>query len=78
MNETALPVSRVRFGESLRAKLLLVVAIALGPIVAWNMIDVSLTQKREVAQARAETLQVARLFGARHESNIHETRAVLR
>ncbi|MEK7821095.1 MAG: EAL domain-containing protein [Pseudomonadota bacterium] len=79
MNEAAKPVSRrVRFHESLRARLLLVVAVAIGPMLAWAVGEAALTQREEAARARAETLQAARLFVARHESNIQETRAVLR
>ncbi len=79
MSEAAKPApKRVRFHESLRARLLLIVAIAIGPMLAWAVGDAALTQKEEAARARAETLQAARLFAARHESNVRENQAILR
>ena len=79
MSEAAMPApKRVRFRESLRARLLLIVAIATGPMVAWAVVEATLTQKEEAARARAETLQVARLFASRHESNVRENQAILR
>ena len=79
MSEAATPtLTRVRFRESLRARLLLIVVIATGPMLVWAVGEAALTQREEAARARAETLQVARLFASRHESNVRETQAILR
>ena len=70
--------SRIRFVHSLRARLLLIVAVAIGPIAVWAMVNATLSQRDVIARTRIDLLHTGRLFAARHESAVNETRALLR
>ena len=75
---TAAPQSRIRFAQSLRARLLLIVAVAIGPLAVWAMINATLSQREAIVRARNDLLNATRLFAVRHESAVNETRALLR
>lgn len=70
--------SRIRFTQSLRARLLLIVAVAIGPMAVWAMVNAALSQREAITRTRSELLATARVFAARHESAVNETRALLR
>jgi diguanylate cyclase (GGDEF)-like protein/PAS domain S-box-containing protein len=77
MTAKAVP-GRIRFLHSLRARLLLIVAVAIGPMAVWAVVSATLGQREAIARTQAEVLATARVFAARHESAVNETRALLR
>ena len=75
---SATATSRIRFIHSLRARLLLIVAIAIGPMIVWAVLSAALSQRQAIDRTKSELLATTRVFAARHESAVNETRALLR
>jgi hypothetical protein len=70
--------TRVPFIHTLRARILLIVAVAIVPMAVWAVIEAVTGARQATERAQAELLAAARVLDARHESAINETRALLR
>ncbi len=70
--------ARIPFIHTLRARILLVVAVAIVPMIVWAVIGAALGQRQSIARAQDELLAATRVFAVRHESIVNETRALLR
>jgi len=69
---------RTPFVHTLRARILLVVAVAIVPMAVWAVVAAALNQRAAITRAESELLVSARLLAIRHESIVNETRALLR
>ncbi|MBM3951983.1 MAG: EAL domain-containing protein [Rhodospirillales bacterium] len=69
---------RAPFVHTLRARVLLIVAVAIVPMAVWATLAAAISQRDAIARAEKELLATARVLAARHESIVNETRALLR
>jgi len=69
---------RTPFVHTLRARILLVVAVAIVPMAVWAVVTAALHQREAIARTENELLATARVLAVRHESVVNETRALLR
>jgi diguanylate cyclase (GGDEF)-like protein/PAS domain S-box-containing protein len=70
--------ARVPFIHTLRARILLVVAVAIVPMAVWAVVGAAMSQRETIKRTQDELLAAARVLAARHESIVNETRALLR
>ena len=69
---------RTPFVHTLRARILLVVAVAIVPMAIWAVVGAALSQRQSITRTQNELLATTRVLAARHESIVNETRALLR